>query len=150
MENKFGALPPDGVEWQVGKTAASIRFVKDAEFAIKHLQEMVDKIKSGELYLDNFVDVSVPQEFKFKYIEHDYYKIEPVFKKRPKKKVVLVPVELDGEGEGMAEGCWWVVRDAETNEPLGFLPTHSNGPVITGPDRHPCPEFDIEVVDIGD
>lgn len=77
-------------------------------------------------------------------------RIRDMEQSRPKKKVILVPVELDIAGKDMAKGCWWVVRDAETKNLLGFLPTHSNGPVITGPDRYPCPEFDIEVIDIGD
>lgn len=149
-EKGFGTLPPKCSEWQIGKTASSIKFVKDAEFAIKYLQELVEKIKSGEMHLEEFVKISVPQEFKFKYVvEQDCYLLEPVFKKRPKKKVTLRPVELDVAGEGMAP-IWSTVRDFETKELLGYLPIDSDGPVIIGPDRNYCQEFDIEIVEIGD
>ncbi len=71
-----GALPPRGMEWQMGKTAASILFVKRAEqflealpeakFAfdveLQHeaLREHVAKVKSGEIVL---MEHLTPEEF---------------------------------------------------------------------------------------
>lgn len=69
--------------------------------------------------------------------------------RKPKKKVIIVPVELDIAGVGMPEN-WCVVRDVDDKEVLGFMMIHDDGPVSMGPDRKPCEPFEIEVVDIGD
>ena len=64
---KYGALPPDHLKWQIGKTAASIAFVEEAEGELIH-SEISDKdreiinrlildIKTGQLILDNFQTV---------------------------------------------------------------------------------------------
>jgi hypothetical protein len=62
-----GANPPPGVEWQLGKTAASIRFVNDAENFIASgnaseddiqlLREAVSAVRSGERVLTQWVNV---------------------------------------------------------------------------------------------
>lgn len=61
---KFDALPPSGMEWQIGKTAASISFVNDAERFISTcqdtskmelLREAIQKVKNGELVLQNWL-----------------------------------------------------------------------------------------------
>ena len=63
---KFGALPPPGFEWQIGKTAASITFVGDAEAFLETcldakkvdlLRQAIDKIKDGSLVLENWLTV---------------------------------------------------------------------------------------------
>jgi hypothetical protein len=54
----FGASPPPGAGWQIGKTAATIRFVNEAEVEMYHrpdmtngeafhLLKLVDRLKSG-------------------------------------------------------------------------------------------------------
>ena len=71
MDHKL--IPPEGlpkdIRWQIGKTVASIRFVGKAEeliasniesVAIMILQNTVDKIKSGELILTEWI---TPQEY---------------------------------------------------------------------------------------
>lgn len=55
----MGALPRPDLAWQMGKTAASIGFVRDAENMIEWLQERVEEIKKGELVLYDEVDINV-------------------------------------------------------------------------------------------
>lgn len=67
MIKKFDALPPPGVEWQIGKTAASISFVNDAERyiakrsnlldEIKQLKKAIQEIKKGKRVLDQRLTV---------------------------------------------------------------------------------------------
>jgi len=56
----MGALPPPGLEWQMGKTAASIFFVKEAESAIGWLLSQIEAVKKGELVLYDEVSVEAP------------------------------------------------------------------------------------------
>lgn len=58
--SRFGALPPPSLEWQLGKTAASILFVNDAEIFISTCQDekkiellhaAIKDVKSGQLVL---------------------------------------------------------------------------------------------------
>ena len=60
----LGALPPPGAQWQMGKTAASISFVIDAEKflaeckdqeKIKLLQEAVQRVKNSEWILEDWL-----------------------------------------------------------------------------------------------
>lgn len=60
----FEALPPSDLAWQIGKTAASIAFVSNAEYFISNsedqdkinlLRKAVDQIKSGELVIQNWL-----------------------------------------------------------------------------------------------
>lgn len=69
MDRKFGALLPPGMEWQIGKTAASIAFVNETETFLRicedvHNSELlraaVEKVKSGELVLEDWL---TPQEY---------------------------------------------------------------------------------------
>lgn len=46
-----GAVPPPECEWQMGKTVASIDFVRDAEAVIDDLRKKIDAIKTGEVVL---------------------------------------------------------------------------------------------------
>lgn len=64
-----GALPPPGLEWQAGKTAASIRFVREASCYIEtssnqgeitRLQQAIDSIKNGTLVMTEWLTA---QEF---------------------------------------------------------------------------------------
>ena len=66
---EFGAKPPQDFEWQMGKTAASIRFVGEAaDYAAlsadsneaEKLNEAIEKVKSGEVVLTEFL---TPQEY---------------------------------------------------------------------------------------
>lgn len=68
MSNKFGlgALPPQGMEWQIGKTAATISFVKEADqyllgkpriSPVVMLQKYVERLKSGEDSLSEWLTV---------------------------------------------------------------------------------------------
>lgn len=61
---KFGALPPPGAAWQIGKTAASISFVNNAEAFLKTCQEeekaeilrsAIQKVKDGSLVLQDLL-----------------------------------------------------------------------------------------------
>ncbi|HTM67986.1 MAG TPA: hypothetical protein VL426_01680 [Candidatus Binatia bacterium] len=68
-EHGTGALPPPDFAWQMGKTAASIRFVNEAMAIIsvcgaddpdrQLLTEAVDAVKRGERVLRRFLDVEV-------------------------------------------------------------------------------------------
>jgi hypothetical protein len=56
-----GSLPPPGMEWQVGKTAASIRWVAhleeakgDSGTAQKAVQDVIDALKSGTMMAREF------------------------------------------------------------------------------------------------
>ncbi|OGH86323.1 MAG: hypothetical protein A2493_01030 [Candidatus Magasanikbacteria bacterium RIFOXYC12_FULL_33_11] len=60
MSRSFGARPPSGGNWQIGKTEASVRFVSDAQKFLascedetmkNRLQEGIDKVKRGEMVL---------------------------------------------------------------------------------------------------
>ena len=65
-----GALPPPALRWSIGKTAASIRFVTDAQVllhqaedgSVSHriLERMVQHIKDGYIVLNRWIS---PQEF---------------------------------------------------------------------------------------
>jgi hypothetical protein len=66
VTRKFGALPPPGVEWQIGKTAASISFVNDAERyivgcnnadEIERLKKAAQEVKEGKRVLDQWLTV---------------------------------------------------------------------------------------------
>ncbi|HYE60287.1 MAG TPA: hypothetical protein VEA18_03840 [Candidatus Kapabacteria bacterium] len=66
MQGSFGAISPPGAEWQAGKTAASIKFVKDAEKWLENIIESSQKgcvedyvrlIKAGEVVLNEFLDI---------------------------------------------------------------------------------------------
>lgn len=67
---KFGAFPTDYAQWQVGKTAASIRFVRDASIAMENinvssldkgiLEEGIRMIKEGEISFSKWV---TPEEW---------------------------------------------------------------------------------------
>lgn len=61
-----GALPPPGLEWIMGKTAPSVKFVNDAHRAVSSmsnpndkaaLEDAVDRIKKGELVLNEWTNV---------------------------------------------------------------------------------------------
>ena len=63
-EHGLGALPPPGMEWIMGKTAASISFVHDAEEYLSNckdlkeidwLHDAIAKIKRGEWQLQNWL-----------------------------------------------------------------------------------------------
>lgn len=70
-ERLYGAEAPDGLEWQLGKTAGSIQFVHKAEKAMRELstgparlsalQRVVDAVKAGEMTV-NTEDLD-PQDF---------------------------------------------------------------------------------------
>jgi len=47
-ERKFGALPPADKAWEVGKTAATIRFVREAEEYIQSGQAEADGIQPNQ------------------------------------------------------------------------------------------------------
>ncbi len=64
--NDSGALPPKDLEWQVGKTVASINFVNDAEKYLENcgdepirmnLEAEIKAIKNGTKVLDKFLTV---------------------------------------------------------------------------------------------
>lgn len=65
-EKGTGALPPEDKVWQIGKTAASIRFVGDAEkYLVEHdgetgldgLKSAVEDVKNGTLVLQDWTTV---------------------------------------------------------------------------------------------
>lgn len=70
MEKRaYGAMIPDEISWQMGKSPASIRFVNDAEKLMAKsnsdidrclLREAVEKIKTGDLVIYNF---KKPEDF---------------------------------------------------------------------------------------
>lgn len=55
----LGAVPPPDFAWQVGKTAASISFVNQAQTAMAKLAEEIDLVKRGQWVLADYVDVRV-------------------------------------------------------------------------------------------
>jgi hypothetical protein len=66
MVEQSGAMPPSGFGWQIGKTAASIRFVADAEQFLAScsnsaqaaiLRTAVRDIKDGRKVLNEFQTV---------------------------------------------------------------------------------------------
>lgn len=63
MKKNFhlGAAFPPGMEWQIGKTAASISFVKDCEIylqthpeAEEKLRPKIDAVKDGKITLTSW------------------------------------------------------------------------------------------------
>jgi len=60
----FGANPPPGMAWQIGKTAATIRFVNEAEASflnrdmtpteLYQLKAMIDRLKDGTEGLEDW------------------------------------------------------------------------------------------------
>ncbi len=59
-------MPPPNFEWQMGCTAASIVFVKEASQFIAQLQEAVDAIKEKRVSLQEFVN---PMDFLNGYVD---------------------------------------------------------------------------------
>lgn len=67
---KTGAFPPEIAGWQIGKSAVSIRFVRDASIALETenlesldrgiLQEGIRMVKEGEVAFSNWM---TPQEW---------------------------------------------------------------------------------------
>jgi len=55
----FGALPPPEMEWQEGRTAASIVFVNQAERTVLLLQSKIEEVKSKKLELTDWLEVRV-------------------------------------------------------------------------------------------
>jgi hypothetical protein len=66
MERVYGAMPPPGKEWTIGKTAGAISFVGDAEAILaesklssetaQRLRDWVERVKAGEpLDADHFL-----------------------------------------------------------------------------------------------
>jgi len=64
MVRIFDALPPPGMEWQIGKTAASISFVNDADRFLatcqdeqqsRVLRDVIQKVKDGSLVLQEWL-----------------------------------------------------------------------------------------------
>ena len=62
----FGAMPPPGREWEMGKTAASICFVHDGEAILaesalssetaQRLRDRVERVKRGDEVIKKFMD----------------------------------------------------------------------------------------------
>jgi hypothetical protein len=58
MDNRgMGALPPKGLEWTIGKTVATLDFVRDAEKCIAILNTFIKMCKTDALSFDRDVDV---------------------------------------------------------------------------------------------
>lgn len=66
IPHAFGALPPEGQEWTIGKTAASINFVHAAEKYLEtcnneedagRLKEKINRIKNGKEVLTDWLSV---------------------------------------------------------------------------------------------
>lgn len=66
MNNTTGAMPPSDSNWQIGKTAATIRFVQDAMAymvdkprvsPIQMLERYVEKLKSGKEQLTEWLTI---------------------------------------------------------------------------------------------
>ena len=59
----YGALPPPGLEWQIGKTARAIKFVGKAEAILaesklssetaQRLRDWVERVKDGKELVDS-------------------------------------------------------------------------------------------------
>ncbi len=69
MKKKTGVVPPSGFEWELGKTAASISFVKDAELYLLNCQikeekelltTIINQVKEGILV---FSEWTKPEEY---------------------------------------------------------------------------------------
>lgn len=68
MERAFGALPPPGREWEVGKTAASICFVHDAEAILaesklssetaQRVRDRVERVRAGDEVITEFMNAN--------------------------------------------------------------------------------------------
>lgn len=65
----FGAMPPPGLAWQIGKTAASIAFVNSAEAFLETcqdankvalLRQAIERVKNSSLVLTNWL---TPEEY---------------------------------------------------------------------------------------
>lgn len=134
-------------KWKKGKTSHSIKFIEDVEKAIVHLNGIVDLIKDGRLILTKSWTVGDVYDIsKFNEAIKTCGQIVPT---KPKRKVILVPVELDVDGWGW-DHPWGVVRDFETKELLGFTEINGEDIVDIGPDENPCEPFEIEVIGLGD
>jgi hypothetical protein len=67
MANRLGTLPPPDKLWQIGKNAASIAFVNQAEFFIQNefvdederniLYNVIEEIKNGKRVIKKFIEV---------------------------------------------------------------------------------------------
>ena len=57
METKFGVVFPPHKEWQLNKTADTIKFVNNLEEVIEKLQKVMERIKSGEKKITPFTTV---------------------------------------------------------------------------------------------
>jgi hypothetical protein len=69
MSQNLGALPPEGFEWQIGKTAASILFVNRASGKLslcngleeaQKLLAAIEQVKQGSIHLGRLVS---PEDF---------------------------------------------------------------------------------------
>lgn len=56
-KNPKGALLPPGMEWQEGRSAASIAFVSQAERAISLLQQKLEEVKAKKFELMDWLEV---------------------------------------------------------------------------------------------
>ncbi len=73
QERLYGAAAPTGVEWQIGKTAASIQFVRKAEEVMRVLSTgpvrleilklTVEAVKAGKIIVTD--DKLNPQDFTY-------------------------------------------------------------------------------------
>ena len=66
MNENHGALPPPDFTWQIGKTAPSIRFVREAEHYLsacssthdqERIKKVVEEIKVGALVLEQWLTI---------------------------------------------------------------------------------------------
>jgi len=57
MKHPRGALLPEDMAWQEGKTAGSIRFVATAEKMIDRLHEKIAQVKNGDEVIVKFLDM---------------------------------------------------------------------------------------------
>jgi hypothetical protein len=67
MANRLGSFPPLDMQWQIGKNAASIAFVNQAEFFIQNefvdedernlLHKVIEEIKTGKRVIKKFLEV---------------------------------------------------------------------------------------------
>jgi hypothetical protein len=70
-DNKVGALPSEYAEWQTGRNAATLRFVRDTQFFLQDssylhledrmiLEDAIEQIRKGDL---NFSTWITPEEY---------------------------------------------------------------------------------------
>lgn len=62
----MGAKPPPDLAWQMGKTRASIDFVREAESAISWIVSQIEAVKKGEVVLYDEVCVDEPLVYGWK------------------------------------------------------------------------------------